>query len=103
MNLLKSLLVMTIAVAAVSGCTNVRPLVEYQHASHATQHGKGIANDAKRSLDTFSVGIVWRPYKSRLRVELLEGITMYESGITNKHEEVFHGRITLELGRDWQD
>lgn len=97
-------LVTIIAVAAVSsGCANVRPLVEYQHASHATQHGKGIANDDKRSLDTFSVGVVWRPYKSRLRIELLEGLTMYETGTHNNHEEVFHGRITLELGRDWGD
>lgn len=90
-----------VIVLLMTGCANVRPLVEYQHASHATQHRKGVTTDDKRGLDTFSVGIVWRPYQSRLRVELLEGISMYESKSSHKHEEVFHGRITLELGKEW--
>lgn len=91
-----------VAALLTTGCANVRPLVEYQHASHATQHRKGIADDDKRGLDTFSVGIVWRPHQSRLRIELLEGISMYESKTSHRHEEVFHGRITLELGREWE-
>lgn len=82
-----------IAVVAVScsGCSTVRPLAEYQHVSHATQHfGSDRTN---YGYDMGSVGIRWRPLEG-VTVDLLEGYAVQE--IHGRHE-VFTGRMTVEF------
>lgn len=73
------------------GCSTVRPLVEYQHQSHATQHfGE---NRTNYGYDVFSGGIRWRPVDG-VTVDLLEGYSLQNF---QGRREVFTGRVQVEF------
>lgn len=75
-----------------TACTQLRPLAEYQHLSHATQHFGD--NRTNYGYDLASVGVRWRPTEA-VTVDLLEGYSLQEM---HGRREVFSGRVTVEFG-----
>lgn len=75
----------------LAGCSTVRPLAEFQHISHATQHFG--SNPTNYGWDVASGGIRWRPVEG-VTVDLLEGYSFEEM---NGRHEVFTGRVTVEF------
>lgn len=84
-------LVIIALVLFLTGCANVRPLAEYQHQSHATQHFG--SNRTNYGYDVVSAGIRWRPHE-KVTVDLLEGYSMQEF---QGRREVFTGRVQVEF------
>jgi hypothetical protein len=72
---------------------NVRPLGEYQHQSHFTQH---IGSDRTNyGYDVYSVGVRYRPdVDPRLTVDVLEGYSLQSF---QGRREVFTFRVTKEF------
>jgi opacity protein-like surface antigen len=72
-----------------TGCSTVRPLAEYQHISHATQHAG--RNKTNLGYNIVSAGIRWAPTEG-VTVDLLEG---YNFQKMHGRDEVFTGRVTV--------
>ena len=77
----------------LQGCETVRPLAEYQHQSHVTQHfGSDRTNFG---YDVYSVGIRWRPERdSKTTVDIMEGYSLQSF---QGRREVFTFRVTKEF------
>lgn len=75
----------------LTGCGSVRPLADYSHLSHTTQHYGD--NQTNYGFDILSGGIRWRPTPG-VTIDLLEGYSKQE--MHGRHE-VFTGRVTVEF------
>lgn len=91
MRIMSHLFLWSLVIYLLSGCSTVRPLAEYQHISHATQHFG--SNPTNYGWDVASFGIRWRPAEG-VTVDLLEGYSFEEM---NGRHEVFTGRVTVEF------
>lgn len=79
------------AILSLSACSGLRPIVEYGHISHATQHIDGSGN--KFGCNYIGAGVRLK-YK-RLQVDLLESYSFEEC--QGPYHETFVGRATWEF------
>lgn len=75
----------------LASCSTMRPLAEFSHISHATQHFG--PNATNYGWNVASMGIRIRPIDG-VCIDILEGYSLEEM---NGRHEVFTGRMTVEF------
>lgn len=79
------------AILSLSACSWMRPIVEYGHISHATQHIDGSGN--KFGCNYLGAGV--RIKGERLQIDLLESYSFEQC--QGPYNETFVGRINWEF------
>jgi hypothetical protein len=89
------IIVVAVALACaltLTACATVKPIIEYQHQSHISQH---VGRDKQsEGINSLSAGIRWTPYPGAT-VDILDGYSI--EAVHNRHE-LFTGRVTFVIG-----